>query len=75
MHRAYGLPDVRLGGNRDDVEIRMGGDQAQQLAACVSAGAGDRDSCSHLHDYAPRRNFMQTRVFCRPTRRCERLWI
>jgi hypothetical protein len=30
----------------------MARDEAQQFAAGVPAGTGDRDSCSHLHDYA-----------------------
>jgi hypothetical protein len=37
----------------------MSSHQSQQLATGVTAGTGDCDTGSHMHDYASWRNFMQ----------------
>jgi hypothetical protein len=49
---ADGLPSTGLGCQRRYLEVGMARDEAQQFAAGVPAGAGYRDSSSHVHDYA-----------------------
>ncbi len=49
---AHSLAGVRVRRDGNDLEVRVSGDQSQQFAAGVAAGARDRDPCSHVHDYA-----------------------
>jgi hypothetical protein len=60
VHEPDRLADIRLPGHHRDIEIWMCRDEAQNLTAGVSAGTGNGDPGSHVHDYASCRKFMQT---------------
>ena len=47
LHLADREADARVAGHRDDLEVRVPGDQPQQLAAGVAAGSRDRDPDPH----------------------------
>ena len=62
VHLADALTGVAVRRDHHDVEVRMPGDEAQQLATGVSAGTGYRDAHSHPDNYARGCNFMQPGV-------------
>ena len=52
LERAERLPRVGAGGDRADLDVRVGQQQPQDLAAGVPARSGDRHSAlRHVHDY------------------------
>ena len=50
---AHALPRVAVGGDGGDLQVRMRGDQPQQLTTGVATGSRDRDLDAHLQNYAP----------------------
>ena len=60
------LARVGPGGERADLDVGMGQQQAQHLAAGVPAGSGDGDTCrGHVHDYTEECMSPEPGVACR----------
>ncbi|GIE33333.1 hypothetical protein Ait01nite_063780 [Actinoplanes italicus] len=49
MHRTDVRPRLAVGGRRDQLELGVPGDQAQQLTARVATGSRYRDPDSHAY--------------------------
>ena len=56
MHGGEGLPRVLMRRDGRDLELGMGGEQPEQLAARVAAGSGDGDGEGHGRAFGVRRD-------------------
>ena len=54
VHRAHRLARVALAGDRADLQVRVPGQQPEQFAARIAAGARDRYPRAHPPSFAAR---------------------
>ena len=69
VHVAEPLARVAVCARRDDLQIRVVGQQTQQFTTCVATCTGNGDPKSHADDYALRCKFMRTLIGLFPANR------